>query len=55
MDFPSANATVTYFLEWFQMEVQDLPTTFSECNENITCYTLIGVFKMLAGVECEHL
>jgi hypothetical protein len=37
------------------MEVQALPTTFAECNENITCFMLVGVFKMLAGVECEHL
>jgi hypothetical protein len=55
MDFPSANTTVTDFLEWFGMEVQALPITFSYCNENITCFTLIGVFKMLAGVECGHL
>jgi hypothetical protein len=27
----------------------------AECNENITCFTLVGVLKMLAGVECEHL
>jgi hypothetical protein len=37
------------------MDVQALPTTFAECNENITCFMLVGVFKMLAGVECEHL
>jgi hypothetical protein len=55
MDFASANTTVTDFLVWFQAEVQALPMAFSECNENITCYTLIGVFKMLAGVECEQL
>jgi hypothetical protein len=55
MDFSSANTTANNFLEWFRMEVQALPTAFAECNENITCYTLICVFKMLAGVECEHL
>jgi hypothetical protein len=49
MDFPSANTIVNDFLEWFQMEVQALPTVFAECNENITCYALIDVFKMLAG------
>jgi hypothetical protein len=27
----------------------------AKCNENITCFTLVGVFMMLAGVECEHL
>jgi hypothetical protein len=37
------------------MEVWALPTTFAECNENITCFALVGVFKMLAMVECEHL
>jgi hypothetical protein len=42
-------------LEWFRIEVQALPITFSECNENISCFTLIGVIKMLAGVECGHL
>jgi hypothetical protein len=31
-----------------------MPTAFAECNENITCYTLIGVFQMLAGEGCEH-
>jgi hypothetical protein len=55
MDFPNINATVFDLLEWFQMEVQSLPTAFAECSENITCFTLIGVFKMLAGVECEKL
>jgi hypothetical protein len=53
--FPSTNTTVTNFLEWFRIEVQALPITFSECNENISCFTLIGVIKMLAGVECGHL
>jgi hypothetical protein len=55
MNFPSTNTTVNDFLEWFWMEGQALPTAFAECNENITWYALIDVFKMLAGVECEHL
>jgi hypothetical protein len=55
MDFPTTNATVSYMLEWFRMEVQSLPTAFTKCNENITCFALIGVFKMLARVECAHL
>jgi hypothetical protein len=55
MDFPSTNTVVTDFLEWFRTEVQAVPIAFSECLENITYYTLIGVFKMLAGVECGHL
>jgi hypothetical protein len=50
MDFPSANTTVTDFLESFQMEVQALPIFFSKCNDNITCCALIGVIKMLARV-----
>jgi hypothetical protein len=49
MDFPSTNTIVNDFLEWFWTEVLALLTTFAECNENITYYTLIGVFKMLAG------
>jgi hypothetical protein len=32
-----------------------MPTAFAKCNKNITCYALIGVFKMLVGVDCEHL
>jgi hypothetical protein len=31
-----------------------MPTAFAECNENITCYALVGVFQMLAGEGCEH-
>jgi hypothetical protein len=32
-----------------------MPTAFAECNENITYYTLIGVFQTLVGEGCEHL
>jgi hypothetical protein len=32
-----------------------MPTAFTECNENITCCTIIGVFMMLMGEGCEHL
>jgi hypothetical protein len=32
-----------------------MPTAFVECNKNITCYALIGVFQMLAREGCEHL
>jgi hypothetical protein len=42
-------------LEWFQAEVVVIPTAFAECNKNITCYTLIGIFRMLVGEGCEHL
>jgi hypothetical protein len=55
MDFPVMNPTVSTLLDWFGTEVQALPTAFAKSNENITCFTLVGVFKMLAGVECKHL
>jgi hypothetical protein len=42
-------------LDWFRTEVQVLPTAFTECNKNITCFVLVGVFKKLAGVECDLL
>jgi hypothetical protein len=32
-----------------------MPTAFAECNENVTCYALIGVFQILVGEGCEHL
>jgi hypothetical protein len=32
-----------------------MPTAFAECNENITCYALVGVFQMPTGEGCEHL
>jgi hypothetical protein len=32
-----------------------MPTAFTECNENITSYALVGVFQMLVGEGCEHL
>jgi hypothetical protein len=54
MDFP-INASISDLLEWFQTKVQSMPTAFAECNKNITCYMLIGAFKMLARVKCEHL
>jgi hypothetical protein len=37
------------------VEVATLPTTFTDCNENITCYALIGIFKMLVGEGCERM
>jgi hypothetical protein len=36
------------------MKIKSMPTPFVEGNENITCYTLIDVFQMLAGGGCEH-
>jgi hypothetical protein len=53
-EFPTS-ASVSNFLEWFRAEVAVMPTTFAECNENITCYALIGVFQMLVGEGYTHL
>jgi hypothetical protein len=54
VEFPTS-ASLSNFFEWFQVEVAVMPTTFAECNENITCYALIGIFQMLAGEGCQHL
>jgi hypothetical protein len=43
VEFPSG-ASLSDFFKWFQMEIKSMPTTFAECNENITYYTLIDVF-----------
>jgi hypothetical protein len=53
IEFPS-DTSLSDFFKWFQMLVKSMPTTFMECNENITCYTLIGVFQMLTRGGCEH-
>jgi hypothetical protein len=55
MDFPATNATASTLLDWFWTEVRPLPNAFTECNENISFFTLIGCFKMLVRVECDHL
>jgi predicted nucleic acid-binding Zn-ribbon protein len=31
-DFPTKDTTISNLLDWFQMEVQALPTAFDECN-----------------------
>jgi hypothetical protein len=54
VEFP-ADASVSDLLEQFWVEVAAMPTTFAKCNENITCYMLIGIFRMLVGEGCEHL
>jgi hypothetical protein len=51
--FP-ADASMSNFLGWFRVEIATMPTTFVECNENITCYAIIGVLQMLAREGCEH-
>jgi hypothetical protein len=53
--FPATKATVSDMLEWFRTEVQAPPTAFAESNQNITCFAVAGVLRMLAGVECGHL
>jgi hypothetical protein len=52
-EFPT-NASVSDFLGWFQTEIAVMPTAFTECNENITCYALIGLIQMLVGEGYEH-
>jgi hypothetical protein len=54
VEFP-IDASISNLLEWFRAEVEAMPTAFVECNENITCYMLIGIFMMLVGEGCEHL
>jgi hypothetical protein len=54
VEFPTG-ASLSDFLEWFRVEVAAMATAFVECNENITCYGLIGVSQMLVGEGCEHL
>jgi hypothetical protein len=41
--------------DWFRTAVQVLPTVFAESSQNITCYVVAGILKMLAGQKCEHL
>jgi hypothetical protein len=52
--FPT-DASLSDLFEWFWVKVVAMPTTFVECNENITCYALSVVFQMVAGEGCEHL
>jgi hypothetical protein len=47
-EFP-VDASMSDFLGWFQAEIAAMPTAFMECNKNITCYALIGVFRCLRG------
>jgi hypothetical protein len=54
-EFPVGASLLSDFFKWFRKEIELMPTTFVECNENVTCYTLIGVFQILAGEGCEHL
>jgi hypothetical protein len=54
-EFPATGATVGDMLDWFRMEVQALPAAFTESNQNITCYVVSGIIRMLVGVECGHL
>jgi hypothetical protein len=51
--FPGG-ASLSDFFKWLWKETESMPTAFMECNENVTCYALIGVFPMLLGEGCEH-
>jgi hypothetical protein len=42
-------------LDWFQTEVQEMPTAFAEGNQNITYFALAGVLRILMGVQYRHL
>jgi hypothetical protein len=48
-------ASLSDFFKWFRKEIKWMPTAFVECNNNISCYALVGVFQMLAREGCEHL
>jgi hypothetical protein len=48
VEFPT-DYSISNLLEWFLVEVAVMPTALTECNENTTCYTLIGIFKILVG------
>jgi hypothetical protein len=37
-------------LDWFRTEEQAQPSAFAEANQNITCYAVAGILKMLAGL-----
>jgi hypothetical protein len=54
VEFPT-DYSISDLLEWFLVEVAVMPTALTECNENTTCYALIGIFKILVGERCEHL
>jgi hypothetical protein len=53
-EFPTDNF-VSDFLGWFWAEIAAMPAAFAECNENITCYALIGILQMLAWEGYEHM
>jgi hypothetical protein len=55
LEFPNTGETIEGILDWFNGEMQALPDTFAEANQNITCYAAAGILKMLARVGCEHL
>jgi hypothetical protein len=53
--FPLSTLLSPIFWSGLEWRSRLYPSPFSDCNENITCFALIDVFKMLAGVECGHL
>jgi hypothetical protein len=46
--------TIGGILDWFKAEVQALPNTFAEANQNITYYAGAGILKMLVGTGCKQ-
>jgi hypothetical protein len=55
LDFPNTGGTIRRILDWFKGEVQALPDTFAEANQNITCFTVAGVLKRLVEIGCKHM
>jgi hypothetical protein len=53
--FPTTNATIGSMLDWFRMEVQALPTAFTESDQNITGFGVAGILRMFVVVQCGHL
>jgi hypothetical protein len=50
-EFPNTGAHVVNMLDWIRMEVWVLPNTFTKANQNITCYEVVGILKMLMEVQ----
>jgi hypothetical protein len=54
LEFPNMGRTIGGILDWFKLEVQALPNTFAEANQNITYYAGAGILKMLVGTGCKQ-
>jgi hypothetical protein len=51
-EFPATNATFGTMLDLFRMKLQAFPTAFAESNQNITCFVVAGILRMLEQVKC---